>query len=132
MFKPKCIDIILTNRNRSFQKSCVIDTRLSDFHKMTATILRSSLNKWEPKNVYYSGCKKLSNDAFRSELVKKNGSLQNYNNLDSFLAKCKDVSNRTVPLRQKHVRPNSSPFFTKNILKKIMKQITLRNKSIKY
>ena len=36
---------ILTNRNRSLQNFCVIDTGLSDFHKMTVTILRSYLNK---------------------------------------------------------------------------------------
>ena len=36
--KPKCIDPMLTSRNRSFQNSCVNDTGLSDFHKMTVTI----------------------------------------------------------------------------------------------
>ena len=29
---PKCIDLMLNNRQRSFQNSCVIDTELSDFH----------------------------------------------------------------------------------------------------
>ena len=43
--KPKCIDLMLTNRNTSFQNFCVIDTGLPDFHKMTVTILRSYLNK---------------------------------------------------------------------------------------
>ena len=38
----KCIDLKLTNRNGSFQNFCVIDTELSDFHKMTVTVLRSS------------------------------------------------------------------------------------------
>ena len=43
--KPKCIDLMLTNRNRSFQNSCVTDTGLSDFHKLTVTVLRSYLDK---------------------------------------------------------------------------------------
>ena len=30
-----CIDLILTNSPHSFQNSCVTDTGLSDFHKMT-------------------------------------------------------------------------------------------------
>ena len=51
--KPKCIDLMLTNRNRSFQNSCVIDTGLSDFHKMTVTILRFHLNKLGPKIIHY-------------------------------------------------------------------------------
>ena len=31
---PKCIDFMLTSKQRSFQNSCVIDTGLFDFHKM--------------------------------------------------------------------------------------------------
>ena len=34
-----CIDLILTNKPRSFQQSCVIETGLFDFHKMTVTIM---------------------------------------------------------------------------------------------
>ena len=33
--KPTCIDLILTNCSGSFQNSCVIETGLSDFHKMS-------------------------------------------------------------------------------------------------
>ena len=51
--KPKCIDLMLTNRNRSFQNSCVIDTGLSDFHKMSVTVLRSYLNKLGPRFIHY-------------------------------------------------------------------------------
>ena len=32
-----CINLILTNKPRNFQNSCVIKTSLSDFHKTTAT-----------------------------------------------------------------------------------------------
>ena len=34
-------DLILTNHPRSFQNSCVFDTSLSDFHKMTVTITKT-------------------------------------------------------------------------------------------
>ena len=97
------IELILTNRNRSLQNFCVIDTGLSDFHKMTVTILRSYLNKLWPKIIQCRDYKKFSNDAFKSELVIENGNLQNCNDLDSFLAKCKNVLNRTAPLKQKYV-----------------------------
>ena len=56
--KPQCIDLMLTNRNRSFQNSCVIVTGLSDFHKMAVTIIRSHLSKLGPKiNLYRLGPK---------------------------------------------------------------------------
>ena len=121
---------MLTNRNRSFQNSCVIDTRLSDFHKMTVTVLRSYLNKLGPKLIHYRYYKNFSNDAFRSEVVMGNGNLQNFNDLDSLLVECKNVLNRTAPLKQKHIRANNSPFINKTILKAIMKRTRLKNKFI--
>ena len=36
---PPCIDLIFTNRPRGFQNSCAIETGLSDFHKMTLTVI---------------------------------------------------------------------------------------------
>ena len=46
---------MLTNRQRSFQNSCAIDTGLSDFHKVTVTLLRSSFLKAETQNYTVSG-----------------------------------------------------------------------------
>ena len=97
--KTKSIYLMLTNRNRSLQNSCVIDTGLSDFHKMTVTLLTSHLKKLKPKILPYRDYKNVPNDAFRSELVLKNGNLQNFNDLDSLLAKYKNVFNRPVPLK---------------------------------
>ena len=92
-------DLMLTNRNRSFQNSCVIDTGLSDFHKITITKLRSHLHELGPKTNHYRDYKNFWNDALRSELFIENGNIQNFNDLDSFLAKCKNVWNRTAPLK---------------------------------
>ena len=37
---PTCIDLISTNRPRCFQDSTVIETGLSDFHKMCGTAMK--------------------------------------------------------------------------------------------
>ena len=42
---PKTIDLMLTNSVRSFQNSCALEAGLSDFHKMTVTVLKSYLEK---------------------------------------------------------------------------------------
>ena len=34
--KPSCIDLIVTNRPKCFQDTIVIETGLTDFHKMSA------------------------------------------------------------------------------------------------
>ena len=46
---PRCIDLILTNRKRSFQNTVVIHTGLSDFHAMIVTVLKSGYWKKGPK-----------------------------------------------------------------------------------
>ena len=50
---PTCIDLILTNKSRSFQNTTVIETGLSDFHKLTVTIMKAIftiLNSLENKS----------------------------------------------------------------------------------
>ena len=42
---PSCIDLILTNRTNCFQNTMAFKTGLSDFHKMTVTILKAFFNK---------------------------------------------------------------------------------------
>ena len=42
---PKTIDLILTNRRRSFCNSGSLETGLSDFHKLTATVLKTFFKK---------------------------------------------------------------------------------------
>ena len=37
---PSCVDLFLTNRPESFQNSTVIETGLSDFHKMSLTVMK--------------------------------------------------------------------------------------------
>ena len=39
---PSCIDLILTNSPYSFQNSCVIEAGLSDFHKITVTVMKTT------------------------------------------------------------------------------------------
>ena len=43
---PTCIDLIWTNRPRSFPSTCVLDTGLSDFHLMTLTVMRKGFKNW--------------------------------------------------------------------------------------
>ena len=43
--KSSCIDLILTNSHRSFQNTNVFETRLSDFHKMAVSVLKSHFAK---------------------------------------------------------------------------------------
>ena len=59
---PSCIDLILTNNPNSFQNSEVTETGLSDFHKMTVTIMKSTFQKLQPNSTHYRDYRKFSND----------------------------------------------------------------------
>ena len=65
---PPCIDLILTNSPRSFQDSSVFETGLSDFHKLTTTVLKQYFPKSKPKIVNYSKYRNFRDDEFRAEL----------------------------------------------------------------
>ena len=68
---PSCIDLILTNSPWSFQDSSVFETGLSDFHKLTTTVLKQYFPKPKPKIVKYSDYRIFRNDEVRAELDNK-------------------------------------------------------------
>ena len=45
VLKPSTIDLILTNKNRSYQNSTTLDTGLSDHHKLTVTVMKQYVPK---------------------------------------------------------------------------------------
>ena len=63
--KPSCIDLILTNKPLSFKNTTLIETGLSDVHKLTLTVMKCSFQKQFPKVIYYRNYKYFDNDAFQ-------------------------------------------------------------------
>ena len=63
--KPTYIDLVLTKCPGSFQNSSVIETGLSDFHKMMVTIMKTSYRKSEPRVINYQDCNSFSNEGFK-------------------------------------------------------------------
>ena len=61
---PSFIDLILTSSSYSFQNSCLIETGLSDFHKMTVTVMKTSYEKLKPRIINYRDYKNFCNDTF--------------------------------------------------------------------
>ena len=47
--KPSCIDLLLTKRPKSFQSSSAVESRPSDFHKMTVTVMKTAFEKLKTK-----------------------------------------------------------------------------------
>ena len=66
---PKTIDPILTNRPRSFCNFDTLETGLSDFHKLTVTVLKMFFKKQSPNVISYRNYKIFSNDSFPKTIL---------------------------------------------------------------
>ena len=129
---PSCIDLILTNRPHSFQNSYILESGLSDFHKLTITVLKTSYRKKPPKLVQYRNYKKFSHANFRNELISVLNRVNLYHiSNDEFVTLFMEIFNKHAPLNIKYVRANENPFMTKELRKEHMNRTRLRNKYLK-
>ena len=124
---PSCIDLILTNHPKSFQNSQAVETGLSDFHRLTVSVLKMFYKKQHPKIIKYRDYKHFSNQTFQEELVSELSN-QNVTELDSFVETFLTILNKHAPKKQKCVRANQSPFMNKSLQKEIMKRTRLQNR----
>ena len=97
---PSCIDLILINRLNSFQDTRVIATGLSDFHKLTATVLKTFFKKKPPRIISYRNFKNFSQLDFRSEADQffSGGNIVNIST-DEFVSIFMDILNKYAPIR---------------------------------
>ena len=120
---PVCMDLILTNVPRSFQRTCVVETGLFGFHLMTLTVMRKSFKKYQPKTINYRSYKIFSNEKYREKLI-NNLSKENFiNNDDGFKRFCHinlDALNKHAPRKKRHARGNQMPFYNNELSKAIM------------
>ena len=77
--KPSSIDLLLTTRPKSFQNSSVVETGLSDFHKMAVIVMKTIFEKLKPRVSYFRNWNEFCNEKFRTQLLTKL-SLENFNN----------------------------------------------------
>ena len=129
--KPSCIDLIITNRPKSFQNSVTVETGLSDFHKMTLTVMKVFYKKQKPNIVTYRNYKHFSNEAFMLDVKNSIIQMTSENNdpeFDRLKTALDEAIQRHAPIKKRYVRANQAPFINKKINKEIMKRSRLRNK----
>ena len=129
---PSTIDLILTNRPRSFLHSTTVETGLSDHHKLTITVLKSFFQKQAPITISYRDYKNFNQPIFRNEILKEIYNVHkgkvNYETFENIIVR---LLNIYAPIKKRYVRANNSPFMNKTLSKAIMTRSRLRNKFIK-
>ena len=124
---PSCIDLILTNKSLYFQNTTVIETGLSDFHRLTLTVMKSTFQKQVPKILNYRNYKHFNNILFQDDLMYEISKIGHKNICEQFEIIFKHTLNKHAPSKSRYVRANNSPFMNNHIYKAIMIRSILRN-----
>ena len=130
------IDILLTNRPRSFLKTGIFETGLSDHHKLILSFFRSYFSRIPPNTIQYRKYKTFKESSFLheldQELLKGDMYKNNIDMFSSFTETFRRVLDKHAPLKTKRVRGNQSPFLTKELSKEATNKSKTRNKYIKW
>ena len=131
--KPTTIGHILTNHLKCFQHSGVYETGLSDFHRLTLTVLKVFHSKQNPKIIQYRDYKNFTNEHFRTDLLREL-SFQNVqpNEFDKFIFIASKLLNSHAPLKKKYITCNQAVFINKQLRIAIMTRTRLLNKLRKF
>ena len=126
---PRCIDLILTNRYRSFQNTTTVETGLSDFHKMVLTVLKTTYQKAGPTVVNYRDYKNFSEQTFKQDLREELEIIKSSDlSYDSFQNCVEKVLDKHAPMKKKYARANDGPFMNRALRKAVMLRTRLKNK----
>ena len=130
---PSIIDHIWVSNRDCFIKTSSIETGLSDFHRLTATVMNLQPPKKKPKVIQYRSYKNFDKELFRRDLQHMIDTAENseFVNFDSFHAKFKNVVDKHLPQKKKFLRSNDAPFMNKRLRKEIMLRSRRRNLYLK-
>ena len=125
------LDIMLTKKMRSFQKTSVVTTGISDCHKMIVTCLKTNFKKLLPKKIVYIDYKNTFLYDLDQNLIYGKFYFQK-NSYDLFTETFKNVVDHHAPLKKKFVCGYDVPFMTKHLRKAIMNRSRCKHKYLKF
>ena len=108
---PSCIGLIIIKRKACFKKPCVLETRTSYFHKLTAVSLKSQILRAPPKQKLYRDYKAFDEKSFNNDLKTKLDSITILN-YSSFKDIFRNVVTAHAPIKNKNIRANNHGFMT--------------------
>ena len=112
----------------------VIETGLSDFHKLISTFLRSHFTRLNPKAICYRNYKKFNEQKFLEHVENTNFCFNsddpndNYELITDLFSK---IVNKHAPRKKKFLRDNQEPFMNKELHKAIYDTSRLKNRFCK-
>ena len=124
---PKCVDLLILNKEKCFKSATTIDTGLSDFHKMVLVVLKKKFEKAKPKVISYRDYRHFDGNSFRCALRFELSKISTHS-YSSFEKVFLETLNDHAPLKQKTIRANHAPYMTKTLRKAMMHRSQLETK----
>ena len=123
---PTTIDLTVNNQKSLFMKSSAYESGLSDFHKLTTTILRKSITKGNPRNILYRDYKIFDQNKIEDKLRSQLASIKtfDYSQFHEIFLESLDA----IASIKKILRFNHNPFMSKALHKAIMDRSMLKKK----
>ena len=129
------LDLILTNKPRSFQNTIVTETGLSDFHRLVSTMFKSTFEKLPPKELSYRSYKRFDKTNFCHDLDVRLSRCEIYNSPEPY-KKLSEIMSDTLehhaPLKKRKLRGNHKSFINKELSKLLMTKSRIKNKYLKW
>ena len=119
------IDLILTNKPKSFQNSGVMETGVSDHHALIFSFLKTAFTKMPPNKLQYRNYKKFDVHSFLQDVEQLPEKIS-YTEWEKDFVK---TLNKHAPLKTKVIRGNHKSFITKNLRKATMKRSALKKRA---
>ena len=126
--KPRCIDLILTNRKSNLKSTTTFETGLADFHTMILTVLKGGYIKKSPRIVQYRNYTKFRTINFTHDIANTINDLSGMVTFDCINTNLTKILYQHAPIKKKYIRANDGPFMTKELRKVIMHRSKLKNK----
>ena len=123
--KGSLIDLILTNRKFSFKNTQSFETGLSDHHHMAYTMLKTTFQKSELKQLISRDFKNFHFQSFKNDLLENMVTCGS--SYDEFDRKFTTVLNKRAPKKNKWLRGNQKPHTDITLRHEVMKGSKLKN-----
>ena len=126
------IDVIMTNKKRSFKNSCIVATGISDYHSMVLTTMRANFERLKPLKIQYRSHKNFDENKFLQDLQKlpflNCKQIENKDaTYDLFKSLFKTIVDQHAPLITKFIRGTHASFMNKELSKAIRHKSKLHN-----
>ena len=122
------VEVMLTNRPRSFHKIGIFETGISKHHKLIISFLSSYFTRIAPKTIECGKYKTFEKNKFLHDLDQELLKRAIYQNNDEMYSIFTRIFQNVLNKHSPHAQINHAPFMTKDLSKAIMNKSKSRNK----